>query len=308
MGTVSATLKYIKDILDVRLFNLGSTEFTLWIALYLIVLVVALVVISRIIKRWLINSVLARGDLDLGVRQAIATISQYLFLLFGLLIILSTAGIDLTALNVLAGAIGIGVGFGFQTIANNFISGLIILFERPVKVGDRIQVGDVAGDVVRIGARATTVKTNDNIEIIIPNAEFISSQVTNWSHSDREVRLHIPVGVSYSSDPEKVRDILLEVAASHKGVLKRPAPDVIFTGFGDSALQFDLRVWTSEYIAKPQILQSDLNFVIRRQFKAHGIEIPFPQRDIHVRSGAFALQANDGKKGTRVQSKRKKPQ
>ncbi len=210
-------------------------------------------------------------------------------MLIGVLVILGTAGIDLTTLNVLAGAVGIGVGFGLQTITNNFISGLIILFERPVKVGDRIQVGDVTGDVVRIGARATTIRTNDNIEIIVPNADFISSQVINWSHSDREVRLHIPVGVSYSSNPEEVRDILLEVAASHHGVLTHPPPDVVFMEFGDSSLNFDLRVWTSDYITKPKILRSDLNFAIRKEFRSRGVEIPFPQRDIHVRSGGLVL-------------------
>jgi small-conductance mechanosensitive channel len=230
--------------------------------------------------------VLARRDVELGVRQAIATIFHYVFVFIGFLIILSTAGIDVTALNVLAGAIGIGVGFGLQTIANNFISGLIILFERPIKVGDRIQVGDVTGDVVRIAARATSIRTNDNIDIIVPNADFISSQVINWSHSDREVRLHVPVGVSYSSDPEKVREILLEVASEHKGVLKSPAPDVIFVEFGDSSLNFDLRVWTSDYITKPKILRSDMNFAIRKKLKERGIEIPFPQRDVHIRSVA----------------------
>jgi small-conductance mechanosensitive channel len=283
----------MKDIFDMRLFVLGGTEFTVWTVLYLVGLLVLLVIISRIVKRWLVNTVLARRDLDLGVRQAIATIFQYLFVLIGFLIILSTAGIDLTTLNVLAGAVGIGVGFGLQTIASNFISGLIILFERPIKVGDRIQVGEVTGDVVRIGARATTIKTNDNIEIIVPNSEFISSQVINWSHSDREVRLHIPVGVSYSSNPEEVHDILLEVAASHKGLLKSPAPDVIFTEFGDSSLNFDLRVWTSDYITKPKILRSDLNFAIRKKFRERGVEIPFPQRDLHVRSGTLVVKGNN---------------
>jgi small-conductance mechanosensitive channel len=307
MEGIQTAYKYVKELLDFRLFTLGGTTFTMWTVLYLAVLVMALVFISRRLKRWLIDSFLARRDLDPGVRQAVATIFQYLFLLTGLLIILSTAGIDLTTLNVLAGAVGIGVGFGLQTIANNFISGLIILFERPIKVGDRIQVGEVTGDVVRIGARATTIKTNDNIEIIVPNSEFISTQVINWSHSDREVRLHIPVGVSYSSNPEKVRDILLEVAASHKGVLSNPPPDVIFTEFGDSSLNFDLRGWTSDFITKPKILRSDLNFAIRKRFSERGIEIPFPQRDIHVRSGEFVLQTTDKATAT-PKSKRKKQQ
>ncbi len=154
-------------------------------------------------------------------------------------------------------------------------------------------MGDVTGDVVRIGARATTIKTNDNIEIIVPNAEFISSQVINWSHSDREVRLHIPVGVSYSSNPEEVRDILIEVAGSHPGVPQSPPPDVIFIEFADSSLNFDLRVWTSDFITKTKILRSDLNFAIQKKFKERGVEIPFPQRDIHVRSGVLGLESKN---------------
>jgi small-conductance mechanosensitive channel len=284
MDTIQHFYTVLKQSLDIQLFSLGGASFTIWTLLYLSILFFLLVFVSRRIKNWLMNSVLARRDVEIGVRQAIATIFHYVFVFIGFLIILSTAGIDLTTLNVLAGAIGIGVGFGLQTVANNFISGLIILFERPIKVGDRIQVGDITGDVARIAARATSIRTNDNIDIIVPNAEFISSQVINWSHSDREVRLHVPVGVSYSSDPEKVRDILLEVAAEHKGILKSPPPDVIFMEFGDSSLNFDLRVWTSEYITKPKILRSDMNFAIQKKFKERGIEIPFPQRDIHIRS------------------------
>ncbi len=296
MDSLRSAYIYVQDALNIRLFALGDSVFTLWTVLYLIVLFIGLLLVSRVLKRWLVNRVLARRDLDLGVRQAIATIFHYLFVLIGLLIILSTAGIDFTTLNVLAGAVGIGVGFGLQTVANNFISGLIILFERPIKVGDRIQSGDVTGDVIRISARATTIKTNDNIEIIVPNADFITSQVINWSHSDREVRLHIPVGVSYSSDPEHVRKVLLDVASSHKGVLKKPPPDVMFVEFGDSSLNFDLRVWTSDYITTPKTLRSELNFAIRKAFKENGVEIPFPQRDIHVRSGALESGGDTSKK------------
>jgi small-conductance mechanosensitive channel len=293
MEKIQAAYRYVKDLMDVPLFVLGDTAFTLWTLLYVIALVLVLTFISRIVKRWMINTILARRQLELGVRQAIATIFQYAFVLVGFLIILSTAGIDLTTLNVLAGAVGIGVGFGLQNIANNFVSGLIILFERPVKVGDRIQIGDVTGDVSAIGARATTIKTNDNIEIIVPNAEFISSQVINWSHTDRQVRLHIPVGVSYVTDPEEVKAVLLAVAASQPGVLASPPPDVIFKEFGESSLDFDLRVWTSDYITKPIILRSELNFAIRKKFSECGIEIPFPQRDIHVRTGAIELRTPD---------------
>jgi small-conductance mechanosensitive channel len=278
----------IRELTDIHLFTLGRTDFTVWTLVYLIALVTLLLYLSRRIKRWLIDTILARRQMELGARQAIATIFQYAFVLVGLLVILSTAGIDLTTLNVLAGAIGIGVGFGLQTVANNFISGLIILFERPIKVGDRIQVGEITGDVIKIAARATTVKTNDNIAIIVPNADFISSRVINWSHSDREVRVHIPVGVSYSANPEDVKKTLLAVALSHTGVLKTPPPDVVFTEFGESSLDFELLVWTTEYITIPAFLRSDLNFAIRKAFTEAGIEIPFPQRDVHIRSSPGA--------------------
>ncbi len=296
METLESAYRYIKGLLGFRLFALGDKVFTLWTLLYLVFLVVILVFISRFLKRWLVNRFLANRKLEVGVRQAFATIFQYIFVLVGLLVIFGTAGIDFTTLTVLAGAVGIGVGFGLQTIANNFISGLIILFERPIKVGDRIQVGDVTGDVVWIGARATTIRTNDNIEIIVPNSDFISSQVTNWSHSDREVRLHVPVGVSYASDPEQVRTILLDVASSHKGVLASPPPDVIFREFGESSLNFDLMVWTTEYITKPNLLRSDLNFAIRKKFRERRVEIPFPQRDIHLRSGPVVFEAGENAK------------
>ena len=205
-------------------------------------------------------------------------------------LVILTAGIDLSALTVLAGALGIGVGLGLQNIASNFVSGLSILFERPIKVGDRIEAGKITGDVVSISLRATTIVSNDNIAIIVPNTEFVSSTVINWSYTDRDVRFNIPVGVSYSSDPVVVKRLLLEVAADHPGVLKRPPPDVLFQEFGDSALNFVLRVWTQDYTTRPGVLRSELNFAISKKFKEHGIEIPFPQRDLHIRSGALDLK------------------
>jgi len=161
-------------------------------------------------------------------------------------------------------------------------------------VGDRIEVGPVTGDVVNISLRATTVVTNDNIAVIVPNSEFVSSRVTNWSYTDRDVRFNFPVGVSYRSDPEVVRRLLLQVADQHAGVLKNPKPDALLQEFGDSALNFVLRVWTRQYSTTPGTLRSELNFMISKTFKEHGIEIPFPQRDIHIRSGAVAGQPSQG--------------
>jgi small-conductance mechanosensitive channel len=203
--------------------------------------------------------------------------------------VLQTVGIDLSTLTILAGALGIGIGFGLQNITNNLVSGIIILFERPIKVGDRIEVGKVSGDVVKISMRSTTILTNDNISIIVPNSDFISSTVINWSHVDRNIRLNIPVGVAYKEDPKKVKKLLLEVVSDNEGVLKEPKPDVLFNEFGDSALVFNLRVWTREYINRPGVLRSQLYYSIFEKFKEHGVEIPFPQRDIHLKSSAAAI-------------------
>jgi small-conductance mechanosensitive channel len=201
------------------------------------------------------------------------------------LIIFQSLGINMSTLNVLFGALGVGIGFGLQNIVNNFISGLIILFERPIKIGDRIEIGDINGDVMEISGRASTILTNDNITIIVPNSEFISSQVINWSHSDRNVRFRIPVGVSYKEDPEKVRSILLGVAHDHPGILRKPDTLVLFDEYGDSSLNFYLVVWTTDYINRPNDLKSQLYYEIFKRFKKEGIEIPFPQRDIHLKSG-----------------------
>jgi len=276
--------------LDIPLLPIGGTRFTLWMLLYLLVFIALLVYITGKLKAWMVERLLARTRIDIGVRQAVGSIFRYVIVAIGFMIILQTAGINLSALTVLAGALGIGVGFGLQNITNNFVSGLIILFERPIKVGDRIDVGNVTGDVVKISPRATTIVTNDNIAVIVPNSEFISSQVINWSYTNRDVRLNFPVGVAYQSDPELVRKALLEVAADHPGVLKDRNADVLLQEFGDSSLNFILRVWTRNYATTPGVLRSELNYAICKKFKEQGIEIPFPQRDLHVRSGVVEVK------------------
>ena len=216
------------------------------------------------------------------MRQAVGSIARYVMIVIGFLIVLQTAGIDLTTLNILAGAVGIGVGFGLQNIANNFISGLIILFERPIKAGDRIEVGDVEGDVIAIGARATTVRTNDNIAIIIPNSSFISKDVINWSYTDQTVRFRIKVSVDYGSDPRMVERLLLEVADENPDVLKDPAPGVRLLEFGDNGIIFELRAWSTSLLHRKGKLVSDLNFGIHDKFAANGVIFPFPQRDVRL--------------------------
>ncbi|MFT6055580.1 MAG: small-conductance mechanosensitive channel [Roseivirga sp.] len=239
---------------------------------------------SSKLKSVFVKQILSRYSDDIGVSESIGTIIQYVIVLVGGIVIVQSF-INLGSLTVLAGALGVGIGFGLQNIANNFISGLIILFERPIKVGDRIEVGDISGDVVKVAARATTVNTNDNISIIIPNSEFISQKVINWSHNDRSIRFHVPVGVSYNEDPAQINKILMDIANNHPDVLKSPAPEVLFIEYGDSSLNFDLMVWTSTFITRPVILKSQLYYLIFEKFKQYGVEIPFPQRDIHIRSG-----------------------
>ena len=193
------------ELLNYNLFALGEARITPLSILYILIFTFLLFYLSNRMKRLLVSRLLERTRLDIGAQQAIGTITRYLILFVGFLIILQTVGINLTTLNVVAGAIGIGIGFGLQNIANNFISGLIILFERPIKVGDRIEVDDVNGQVMSVGARSTLVKTNDNITIIVPNSKFISENVINWSFESGMVRFRIPVGVAYDSDVELVR-------------------------------------------------------------------------------------------------------
>lgn len=263
----------------------GAPDLTLFDIARLIFFMSLLVFLSGKLKSIFVKQILSKYSDDIGVSQSIGTIIQYLLIIIGAFVVIQNSGINLGSLNVLAGALGVGIGFGMQNIANNFISGLIILFERPIKVGDRIEVGTVSGDIVKISSRATTVSTNDNISIIIPNSDLINKQVINWSHNDRKIRLHVPIGVSYKEDPAIIQKVLLEVAEANKDVLKRPAPDVLFIGYGDSSIDFDLLIWTSSYIDKPIMLKSQLYYEVFKKFKEHNIEIPFPQRDLHLKSG-----------------------
>ncbi|MGM0944333.1 MAG: mechanosensitive ion channel family protein [Bacteroidota bacterium] len=283
--STNSLISWLEDVMNLSLFHLGDSHLTLGLLLALIFSFTALFIVSEWVRKILVNKILSRYELAVGTKQSIGTMVKYLLIIIGVFTILQTNGIDLSALGVLAGAIGVGIGFGLQNITNNFISGLIILFEQPIKVGDRIEVGDVTGDVIKISGRSTMIVTNDNITIIVPNSQFIDSQVINWSHSDRMVRFNFPVGVSYKEDPQRVKQILLQVAADNPGVLKTPEADVLFEDYGDSSINFNLRIWTSEYINKPKVLKSQLYYEIFKRFGEEGIEIPFPQRDLHLRSG-----------------------
>ena len=265
-------------------FDLGSLPVTPLFLIKAAVFFLVLALLARLARVTLRRRILPHTSMDPGQQYAFARFAGYFVWVLGLLVGLQTAGLDLSSLAVLGGAFGIGIGFGLQPIVVNFLAGLILLAERPVKVGDRIEVGETIGDVIRIQGRATWVRTNDNVIMIVPNSEFINTRVTNWTVNDRQVRFAMDIGVSYGSDPDEVRDVLLAVAAGHSDVLADPAPDVLFTGFGDSALNFSLRVWTVARVQTPMVLTSELFFETFRAFKTHGIEIPFPQRDLHIRS------------------------
>ena len=253
----------------------------------LIALLIAVFWFSSRTKRFLFNRFLVNSGLDRSLQYAIAQIVSNLVLVVGIFIVLENTGIHLGALTVFAGAVGVGVGFGLQNIASNFISGLVILAERPITIGDRVEVAGLAGQVELIRARSTVIRTNDNIAMIVPNTKFIDSPVTNWTYGDPRVRFRIPVGVAYGSDVNKVREALIAAGQSNPHVLRDPAPSVFLKQFGESAIHFELVVWSSEMSHRPSRFQSDLNFAIEKEFRSAGIEIPFPQRDLHIRSGVL---------------------
>jgi len=275
-------LEQLKEFLDFELFKAGATVFTLWTILYLLLFLFLLFYLSGKMKKWLVENILTKGKMKLGARQALASIIRYAVIAIGLLIILQTAGINLTTFQVLAGAVGIGVGFGLQNIVSNFVSGLIILFERPIQTGDRIEVGKIEGDVVEINARSTTVVTNDNIAIIVPNSKFITENVVNWSLTGRDVRFRIPVSVACDSDLKKVVELLEEIGRENPDVLDTPPPAVRFVAFGDNALLMELRVWSTTLTHRKATLVSAMNFAIHEKFRAHGIEMPPPLRNVRI--------------------------
>lgn len=269
-------------VLDYPLFKLGKSSITLWaIALNLLLLVSFFLITGRL-KAWLLASLSERKGINVSNWRAAITLGYYGLLGLGLVGILQTTGLDLSFFTVLTGAIGIGVGFGMQTIISNFVSGIILLLEKPLKLGDRIEIGEVSGNVHNISVRATTIITNNNVAIIVPNSDFISKQLINWSYSGHTVRISISVPVAYDSDPELVKSLLLDVAKNEAGVLETPAATVRLSKFGDSGLVFDLLVWTQEYADRMGALRSLLNFAVLKTFKENKIRIPYPQMDLHI--------------------------
>jgi small-conductance mechanosensitive channel len=259
---------------DVSLFTLGDVELTIFTLVKLAVLLWLLVVVTRSFTAFIEGHLRARPSFDAGTRLALVSIVRYTLIIVGTMVILQTFGIKLTAFAVLAGAVGVGVGFGLQQIISNFISGLIIMFERPIKVGDRIELSNLEGNVTEIGMRRTTVVTSDNIAILVPNSRFITDNVVNLRYHADHIRTRVPVNVAHGADPVVVERVLLEVAQSHPEVLKEPAPAVrllVLQAAGNMA--FELQVWNTSRIDQRDALVSDLNFAIRQKLLASEVQL-----------------------------------
>jgi len=264
--------KLTRGLVSISLGDVLGLVATVWIAF----------VLSRFIRFALEEDVYPRLPMGRGMPYAISSLLHYVILLLAFLVAVGAMGVDLNRLTILTGALGVGVGFGLQTIVNNFVSGIILLLERPIQVGDAIQMGDLDGEVRRIGIRSTTVHTWRGAEVLVPNATLISGNLTNWTLSDRTRRLELPIGVAYGTDPERVLGLLAETASSISGVLANPAPMALFLGFGDSALNFELRAWT-DHFEEWSAIRSKMAVAVNNRLKAEGIEIPFPQRDVNLR-------------------------
>lgn len=274
-------LKNVLALMDLTILHLNNTKITLS---SLLVSLLIVVISFRIAKSFgkITNKTLERKNVDSGIRDSLERFVRYSIVTFGILFSLDNLGFSIKSLAGLGAVLMVGIGFGLQNIAQNFISGIIILIERPIKVGDIIQVGSSTGRVIDIRVRSTIIQTRDDVSIIVPNSKLISEEVVNDSYSGQQIRQHIRVGVAYGTELEKVKQSLLLAAKGHSKVLQNPAPRVIFERFGDSSLDFDLRFWCSDIWNVDQI-SSDIRIEIDRIFRMENIQIPFPQRDLHIK-------------------------
>lgn len=274
-------------------FQVGSVEVSVTRLIQgLLILAIALF-LSRTLSQLLQRSIAKKAYLDPGLRYTLGRIAQYLIITLGVLLALKAAfNLDLTSIAVIFTALSVGIGFGLQYIAADIASGFILLFERPVRVGDHITIADDEGDVQSINLRTTVVNTNDRVSIIVPNSRLVSQRLINWSYGDPRVRISIPLGVAYNSDIDLVTGTLLKAAEGVDNVLRDPEPKVQFLKFGDWSLDFRLLVWTNRPRLHPQI-RSDINYRIEKLFREARIEIPFPQTELRLREGALQLNTND---------------
>ncbi|MEM0979664.1 MAG: mechanosensitive ion channel domain-containing protein [Cyanobacteria bacterium P01_H01_bin.58] len=269
--------------------RIGQNSFSVLNLFILSGLLLGVVILSGTLSNFLRSRVLRLTGMARGSREAISILVRYGLIFIGAVVLLQIWGLDLSSLALIASALGLGIGLGLQNIVKDFGSGLVLVFERPIQVGDFLEFHDFQGTVERIGARSTEIKTLDQVSIIVPNSRFLEQEVINWSHRNPVSRIRIPVGVSYSSNPQVVRDVLIETSHQHMQILSTPSPQVFFIGFGDSSLNFELLVWIANP-AQQLIIKSDLYFAIEATLREHKIEIPFPQRDLHLRTGQLPIE------------------
>jgi small-conductance mechanosensitive channel len=247
--------------------------FSVWLALW----------VAKTVRFILEDEVLPKMSLPRGVGNSISSLTYYAMVIFGLFVALAAAGFEVSQLAFVIGALGVGIGLGLQNVVNNFVSGLILMFERPIQPGDVVEVGGTSGKVREIGMRATTLSTFEGADVVVPNGMLLSEKLINWTLSDMDRRIDVNVGVAYGTDPRKVLDILMEVTRTTDGIATEPAPGILFVGFGASSLEFGIRAWTNNFGDWVKI-RSDLSVRVYEALGAAGIEIPFPQQDLHLRS------------------------
>lgn len=278
--------RYFTEIVLFRIEDVGITLSHLAVAAISVLLALF---VSRLIRAILRKRIFARMSIDKGVEYALLRFVHFVIVAIGVYIGLKSINLPLGAIVGLFAVLGVGIGFGLQNVASNFVSGVILLLERPVRVGDRLEIGDLWGDVIQINLRTTLIRTPDNIMIIVPNSRLLEGNLTNYSFGEERIRLRIPVGVAYGSDIGKVRECLLAAARDEKDVLTDPEPKVWFREFGSSSLNFELLAWIADPAAKYWVISS-LNEKIDKLFREASVEIPFPQMDLHVRQSTHPLR------------------
>jgi small-conductance mechanosensitive channel len=290
IGMLDPVLSAGSAILGVSLKR-GSISISIEDILAFGLTVLAAYLLSAFIRFILREEVYPRRGVPRGLSYAYSRLIHYIILAVGFLVGLGVLGMDLTRVTVMAGAFGVGIGFGLQNVVNNFVCGLILLFERPVHMGDIIEVGDLQGEVRRIGIRASTVRTYQGADIIVPNAQFITASVTNWTFSDQLRRIDLPVGVNYGAAPQAVIEVLEKTAQAHAAVLKNPPPQGLFMGYGDSSINFELRAWTA-MSGNWAVIRSELASAVYDAVYSAGMSFPFPQREVRVLGDSTAPGAD----------------
>ena len=285
-------LKQVWEVLTLRHEIGNGNSFSINSLVAGAVIFAVAIFVSRTVSNLLRRRIAKRAYLDPGIQYTLGRLTQYLVITIGVLVAVAVAGVNLTSLAVVFTALSVGIGFGLQYIAADIASGFILLFERPVRVGDRITIGEDEGDVQSINLRTTVVLTNNRVSIIVPNSKLVSQRLINWSYGDPRARIAIPIGVGAESDIDQVTETLLKAADGVDNVLSEPAPKVQFLKFGDWSLDFRLLVWTNRPRLHMQI-RSDINYRIDKLFREAKIEIPYPQTELRIRQGSLQIDTDD---------------